>query len=287
MVIGMNGDGRIDVCNYKMADFLGLKEKEVLGQYFWKVQKLIENYEALEIFNLLLDDGNRENTEFELNIQNSKHYFILDSYELRDDGFMNGKIIALRDITDRRAMEEKLRELSLTDELTRLYNRRYFDSKFQEEIIRSERYHHPLSLIMLDLDHFKRVNDTYGHLIGDEVLRRVSDTIASSVRRTDICARLGGEELGVLLPETSAAEAYEVAERLLHHISALEIPTEEGMLQVTASIGVTTRSDNFEIAEMIAETDQALYSAKENGRNQVRIAGVVKTDATGHVADVV
>jgi diguanylate cyclase (GGDEF)-like protein/PAS domain S-box-containing protein len=274
LVLGMNSAGKIDLCNRRMMDFLGLEDKEILNQYFWEVQKLIENNESLKIFNLLHDANNHDNEEFEIEIEEDKCYFIVDSYMLENDGFISGKMIVLRNITERKEMEHKLKELSITDELTRLYNRRYFETKFREEIIRSERYNHPLSLIMMDLDHFKNINDTHGHSVGDQVLKRVSSVIMETVRVTDICARLGGEELAVLLPETDGEETYKVANRILQSIRDLEIFIENNeVLRVTASIGVTTRTANFNMAEMIEETDKCVYTAKEKGRNQTCTAG--------------
>ncbi|MFC6334162.1 diguanylate cyclase [Paenibacillus septentrionalis] len=269
LIIGVNEEGKIDICNKKMLEFLELTEKETLGQYFWKVKPSIKKKEALEIFNLLIEEKPVENAELELTINKENHYFILDTYSLRDDGFTNGRMISLKNITERKEMERKLHELSVKDELTGMYNRRYFQSKFEEEIIRSERYQHDLSLIMIDLDHFKQVNDTYGHVAGDYVLKEVGRAIESSIRRTDISARLGGEELAVLLPETKQSDAYEVAERIRLQIMELEFEVEQGVFRVTASLGVTTQSEGFVIEQMMEEADKALYSAKESGRNKV------------------
>lgn len=269
LIIGVNEEGKIDICNKKMLEFLELTEKETLGQYFWKVKPSIKKKEALEIFNLLIEEKPVENAELELTINKENHYFILDTYSLRDDGFTNGRMISLKNITERKEMERKLHELSVKDELTGMYNRRYFQSKFEEEIIRSERYQHDLSLIMIDLDHFKQVNDTYGHVAGDYVLKEIGRAIESSIRRTDISARLGGEELAVLLPETKQSDAYEVAERIRLKIMELEFEVEQGVFKVTASLGVTTQSEGFVIEQMLEEADRALYAAKENGRNKV------------------
>ncbi|WP_166241028.1 sensor domain-containing diguanylate cyclase [Paenibacillus turpanensis] len=268
LILGMDSAGKIDLCNKKMVDLFGLESTQIMGQYFWKIEKLVVNKEALKIFQLLHDDIEHKNGELELEMSGEVHCFIIDSYALKDNGLISGKMIVLRDISERKEMEQQLLELSITDELTKLHNRRYFDQKFKEEIIRSERYHHPLSLILVDLDHFKRINDTYGHSMGDEVLKRVASALRESVRLTDLCARMGGEEFVVLLPETDATEAFIVANRISECIRELAF---EGF-RITASLGVTTHLHDFHNQKMIDAADQALYLAKESGRNQVCVA---------------
>ncbi len=150
------------------------------------------------------------------------------------------------------------------DSLTRLYNRRVFELFFQQEISKCERYCHPLSLILADLDHFKSVNDTYGHQAGDRVLKEVSEIIRENIRGADLPSRWGGEEIAVLLPETEGEGAEILAEKLRRLIAAHDFPRAG---HVTASFGVAsmTKADY----DLFAAADKALYTAKEKGRNRV------------------
>ena len=173
-----------------------------------------------------------------------------------------------------REKNEKLEELSNTDELTRLANRRHFMQVAEIELLRAKRYEHSLSCILIDLDHFKRVNDTYGHLAGDEVLRTVSSAIRSNVRQQDVAARYGGEELIIVLPETDVVGAEVVAERYRARIESLDIVYDGLQIAVTGSFGVATfpDCDVDRVAALIGAADSALYQAKEQGRNRVCLA---------------
>jgi diguanylate cyclase (GGDEF)-like protein len=140
-----------------------------------------------------------------------------------------------------------------------------------KELYRSFRYDHPLSLLMLDIDFFKRVNDKYGHQTGDIVLKMVADSFKTSLRDTDICGRMGGEEFAILLPETNAEKALEIANRLLSTIAATEINLLDTKLQVTVSIGLSALTSNQDSIDLlISKADKALYEAKNTGRNRVR-----------------
>ena len=178
-----------------------------------------------------------------------------------------------------RELEEKREELlhlSRTDGLTGLFNRRYFEERLEAEFQRSVRYRAPLSCFLLDVDHFKKINDTWGHPFGDVVLREVAAVTRRALRDVDVLARYGGEELVALLPETSPEEAWRAAERVRMGIEAMRLTaqTEAGpqLVRCTASIGVSTfPSDVEESPEALVQTaDECLYEAKQNGRNQVR-----------------
>lgn len=165
--------------------------------------------------------------------------------------------------------------MSITDELTRLYNRRHFHSRLDEEIHRARRYGHPLSLILMDIDHFKKVNDMYGHQVGDDVLIGVASIVKSNMRKVDVIARYGGEEFVAILPETDEKGAYVIAEKLRKLIKGYEFDIlDEKKLNVTASFGVSSLNMLIEdIADksqqIVKMADDALYKAKENGRNTV------------------
>jgi diguanylate cyclase (GGDEF)-like protein/PAS domain S-box-containing protein len=168
-------------------------------------------------------------------------------------------------------MFEKLEQMAVVDTLTGLYSRRHFSDLGGKEIERARRYGSPLSLLMIDLDHFKNFNDTYGHAVGDQILVEVANTIGTTLRKIDIPGRLGGEEFAVLLPETNQQNGMLVAERLRQAISRLRIPVKDGIIDtITASFGLATLCDNHvDLQSLTTSADMAMYKAKENGRNIV------------------
>jgi diguanylate cyclase (GGDEF)-like protein len=165
---------------------------------------------------------------------------------------------------------EELERRAYTDYLTGLANRRHFLEKAESELTRTMRYGRELSLLMLDLDHFKQVNDTYGHKVGDLVLKKLSEVCQSALRDVDIIGRMGGEEFAVLLPETGSEQAMQAAERLRTAIACAHVPLGSGLpLRFTASLGVTTlRETDANIDMLLNQADQALYQAKNEGRNR-------------------
>ncbi len=169
---------------------------------------------------------------------------------------------------------EEVQRLAVRDPLTGIFNRRYFFDLVQSEIIRSQRYQTPMSLIMLDIDHFKRVNDTYGHQIGDEVLKVVAQRCCQTLRTADWIARYGGEEFIFLFPETPLEGARQAAERLCRVIAASSIQVQDALVFITASLGVTGVENATPATtpeSLLIQADQALYCAKQNGRNQVAV----------------
>ncbi len=172
-------------------------------------------------------------------------------------------------------MFEQTRELANTDGLTRLYTHRFFQERLSEEMSRARRYGHFISIVLTDIDHFKKFNDTYGHQIGDLVLRETAAVFKRMSRDVDIVARYGGEEFVVVLPQTDKQGACIMAERLRRAVEAHTYNTDKGPLKVTISLGVATFPvDSEDKAELIRLADEALYRAKEGGRNQVQAAGI-------------
>lgn len=162
----------------------------------------------------------------------------------------------------------QMEQLAKTDGLTGLLNRRSLFEAAEQEFLRAQRYSRPLSILMLDIDHFKRINDTYGHQIGDRVIQQVADVLKAALRQVDITGRYGGEEFVVVLPETDLHQSIEVAERLRYLIDSLSTSTVLGELRITASVGVAVRRDQVRsIEEMLNQADKALYQAKTAGRN--------------------
>ncbi len=179
------------------------------------------------------------------------------------------------DISDRKALETELEQLATTDPLTGLLNRREFGRILEEELERSERYHRSMALLWIDFDYFKEVNDTWGHAAGDKVLSSVTRLLEESVRSVDSVARFGGEELVIVLPEMTVAEAIETAERLRHRVRREPIRLDSGHdVPVTISLGVAVYPQHgHTAAELCASADRAMYRAKGQGRDCVAIPG--------------
>jgi len=204
-------------------------------------------------------------------------------YQCRDQAirWTDGRLVRIEiatDITDRKLAEEALGKakqraeaLAHKDELTGLNNRRAFFEQGHRAFRRSERYNHPVSVIMIDIDHFKMINDNYGHTFGDKVLKKLAEPLQSAVRDIDIVARMGGEEFAIMLPETGLDEAANLAERLRTDIENISISAEDREIRVTASFGVVTcKEDDKNIETLLTKADDALYVAKKKGRNQVK-----------------
>ena len=167
-------------------------------------------------------------------------------------------------------MELTLRQMASTDALTGLSNRRSFLESGQHEFEVFRRYLNPLSLLLLDVDHFKQVNDTYGHAGGDQVLVQLAKVCRESLRSADLCGRFGGEEFIFLLPNTQAGTAFDVAERLRRALSEQTVISEAGVIRFTVSIGVATaKPEDESIEDLIRLADANMYVAKQTGRNRV------------------
>jgi len=170
---------------------------------------------------------------------------------------------------------QSTQELAYVDPLTQVFNRRYFDQRFQKEIGRAQRYKRAMSVLMIDIDHFKKYNDRRGHLAGDNAIRQVTALLENNLRKADVVCRYGGEEFVVILPEIDLGQASKVAEKLRKAVMASVFPGEgkAGNGRLTISIGVAAFPENGKHAEQILlRADQALYKAKNAGRNQVMIA---------------
>ncbi|MDV6327650.1 diguanylate cyclase [Idiomarina sp. Sol25] len=197
------------------------------------------------------------------------HYiWVHELAEFKKDGVI--LLGTLRDITKEKELENSLLQQSITDSLTGAFNRRHFDFRLKEEVKRSQRNQSPLSLLSFDLDHFKHVNDNYGHSAGDDVLKSIVNTVKSRLRDSDVFARIGGEEFAIILPDTPEDDAQMLAETLRAAIQALVTKTESESIMVTVTVGVTSTYFENESAEtLLRRADKALYKGKQTGRNRV------------------
>jgi diguanylate cyclase (GGDEF)-like protein/PAS domain S-box-containing protein len=177
-----------------------------------------------------------------------------------------GYVLTIRDVTERKRLEDQLRMAATIDKLTGMYNRQTLDDLLSREISRSHRYKIPLSLIMADIDHFKNINDTFGHQTGDHVLREIAETFKKNIRHSDIAGRWGGEEFMIIAPQTPQASAAVMAEKLRHIIATHAFYLQQ---RVTISLGLTALRDHDTLESLVSRTDSALYKAKKLGRNRV------------------
>ena len=184
-----------------------------------------------------------------------------------------GRMVTYGNVSDLVRSAEEMADLAMKDALTGIFNRRHFTGRFDNEWKRSRRYNRPLSLLLLDIDHFKSINDRYGHDVGDQVIIAVARCCGVQTRDSDVVARIGGEEFAILLPETELSDAHVAAERLRRAIAAESITSSAGPISVTVSIGAALSTTKLnDAAELMKQADDALYAAKRGGRNCVATA---------------
>ena len=271
MIIVIN-ENQLSSVNKTFLDFVGFdtmeefKDKyESVSQLFIKDDKYffsdnfiwIERISELEDINKVIKMKNTKNEEkiFQVSI---KTFFYITVHH----------VVSFTDITQLKKYTYELQYQATHDNLTKLFNRQKLNDEFDKEILREQRYNHGLSLVMFDIDNFKSVNDTYGHDVGDVVLKDISKTLLESIRITDIASRWGGEEFMVLLPDTSLENAINVAQIIRRNIENYKF---EGVPHsITVSIGVAVFQNKIDSKDSVVKNvDLALYQAKRNGKNQV------------------
>ncbi len=271
----LDRQGRVLRMNETQLKWLGYRLEELIGRPYSDL--LTEESRAIfkRSFPVFLERGHVENLEFDLVRKDGSLLPVsVSGTAIRDDA---GEVVASRstvfDLTERKRLEAQLEQLALTDALTGLGNRREFEAQSLREFQRARRLERPLACLLLDIDHFKQVNDRHGHAAGDQVLQGLAQRWRAQMRDIDLLARIGGEEFACLLPETAVEQAVEIAERLRSHVQDwhLDLPTGE-KLGVTVSIGVATRAaDDEDMTGILARADRALYAAKRAGRNRVSL----------------
>lgn len=259
-------DGRIRDANPMLEQLFTLRRDELLGQ---PLARLVSEAEAPLLANLLQQADGRPHDIESRRGDGSRFPAELAIASLDDSP---QRLVEIRDVSHRKALEQQLLHLATTDPLTGALNRRAFEERAEQELQRARRQHSPLCLALLDLDHFKQINDRHGHQTGDEVLRRFSALCQQQARRTDLFARYGGEEFIFLLPDTSTDSARHLLERLRLALQALEIASPAGPIRVSVSIGLASVSANDNLHRLQGEADAALYRAKQQGRNRIEVA---------------
>ncbi|MFB6345498.1 MAG: diguanylate cyclase [bacterium] len=247
----------------------GLKHQDVLGRSY---REVFDELFGSDLTSELLE-VTRENVNFEQEEVESKGYRYRDRFWSLQAFNVTGEYLSIdfEDITGEVQNRRKLEYLAAYDELTDLLNRDHLLETLSDELERAKRYSSHLSFLLMDLDKFKDINDNFGHVYGDEILEGMGEILNEHTRSSDLAGRYGGEEFGVLLPETDIDAACQFAERLREDIEDFEVTTEAGeSVSVTCSIGVSEHAETDEtMKDILGRTDDLLYQAKEEGRNRV------------------
>ncbi len=250
----------------KAENIIGKKDTEVLPkeiaeQFYQTDSGIFKSRERQIIQEKVTDD------------EGNNHHYISTKIPFFSPGKLPAIISFSTEVTELFKLKEEFKKLATVDPLTELYNRRYFTEQANKEYLRAERYKLSLTVISIDIDHFKKINDNYGHPAGDKVLIEVAKQIKKSLRQTDILARIGGEEFSILLPGTTSTEALVFAERIRISQSQLKISGDwQGDIQLTVSIGISSYKDtDSHFDALFSRADKALYHAKSAGRNQVSL----------------
>ncbi len=268
-------DGEWLMVNKALCDLIGYSEEELLKMSFQKITHPDDIREDLQYVEKMLS-GELETYQMEkryLHKDGSTIYVLLSVSLVKDQASSALFFISqIQNITDRKRLEEELVRQATVDMLTGVSNRRRFFDLAERDFLRGGRYNEPMVLLMLDIDHFKKVNDTFGHGIGDKALKQMAAVCSSELRSIDIFGRIGGEEFSALLVKTNAVTGHQVAERLRRSVEKCFLTTEKGLLKFTVSIGGVAFSGNQNsLADRLKQADEALYEAKAMGRNQTII----------------
>ncbi len=277
-VVAVDNHHCIILFNAGAERIFGYKAEEVLGRHLnillperFHLQHdvMIAEFAATQEYAKKMAERSRElfgcrkgGEEFEANI------FIIKTGSGPEAGFA----AVVRDISEDKKTEDELVRLATTDPLTGAYNRREFKSLADGESVRANRYNRPLSIMMLDLDHFKRLNDTYGHAAGDKALQKFTTLCCNALRTIDVFGRWGGEEFVTLLPETDTEGAVVIAERLRKLVSQSTLDFNEQKINITVSIGIAQyRAGEMTVETPLSRADSAVYDAKKAGRNRISV----------------
>ena len=258
--------------NSRVAELIGLPAEEIIGKFdhdvvppkyaehFWKNDKVVFERNEKVVMNETLEDADKK-----------VHHYLSTKVPFQLNGDLQTMVAFSTDVTELYQLKEKFEQLANTDELTAIYNRRYFFENANREFKRAKRHQQPMAVISLDVDHFKAVNDQYGHPIGDQVLIKISQLISTTIRAEDIFARIGGEEFSILLPNITKPKSLQAAERLRELLDTSPILINNNIkLPIKISLGVSViKASDSCFQDLYARSDSALYKAKSHGRNHV------------------
>ncbi len=265
-VLVLNNHGQIIDFNKRIIDIFPTISQSSIGKM------AVNEFSEYSPVKNMLEDRQLNNVEVSITRDNNTAYYqVVRSDLINRSNKPVGDVITFYLITEIKELLVQLEELATHDGLTGVNNRRHFLQLAEQELSRVNRYGSYFSVIILDLDNFKNINDEYGHLIGDEILKKVANTCLSTLRKSDIFGRFGGEEFVFLLPETNMTDGRFMAERVRKAIAGITFDELQLDIQVTASFGVASIGDqkSVKLKDMLRSADQALYRAKASGRNKV------------------
>lgn len=271
IILSRLSDDRIILANKNAIKLFGIDEREL---EHYRLKDFFADSDNRTVLTERLEEE-KEVSDFEVLVKSyngDTPFWLLTSATTIDYNYDIVLYAAFQDITSRKNREDLLKNQAIRDPLTSLYNRRYFEEEVKKRISQAQQSNGIYSVLMSDIDFFKRVNDTYGHKIGDKVLIELASACDKALRDGDIVARYGGEEFVIYLADVDAQMAKVVAERLRNTISELRVPTDDGRtVQFTISIGISSSKISDNIDTLIKTADEALYKAKQNGRNRVEV----------------
>lgn len=268
IVITKSDDGTFLYSNFKAIELLRTGFTSTTG-FLHSTSFYNDPKDKDRLLKILTKEGEIREKEVILKNSDGENFWARLTIVKMEFGGNDAHLTSFYDVTSMKNLQNELKKQASTDPLTAVFNRRYFIQKGEEKIKLLKRYSTPLAIFMMDIDHFKRINDTYGHHMGDVVLKQVARKAMQILRETDIFGRLGGEEFGALLIETPLDDAVNAAERLRKGLEKLAIKTKKFTIRFTVSIGVTSVNPDDTVKSALQRADTALYSAKNMGRNRV------------------
>ncbi len=264
----LNSNGVIVETNKAFLETFSMNKEDIVGKKFSDLMKCKYEDEDKCLINGEIDEKKVVSYEIDIDKKNIEKHF---SLRVKDVDFQNEimKLIILEDLTELIEKKDELKKLATIDDLTNIYNRRYILKKLEAEMKRAKRYNHPLSIVLIDIDDFKNINDNYGHLLGDYILIETSKIMKNHIRETDYIGRLSGEEFLIILPETKIENAFMCGERIRLVIKDLELEGYNQMLSISGGLVAYDYEDSLK--EFVNKAERLLYKAKNNGKNIIEI----------------